>query len=65
MRGKDTVSAVPDRLPDGCSLEDMVHHLYVVQSMDQGRADVGAGGTLSHEQVAEDLRRKWLGTAGR
>jgi hypothetical protein len=57
---KDTVRAVLDRLPDDCSLEDVLYHLYVVQTVARGRADVEAGRTLSQEQVAEELRRKWL-----
>jgi len=57
---KDTVRAVLDRLPDDCSLEDVLYHLYVVQTVARGRADVQAGRTLSQEQVAEELRRKWL-----
>ena len=60
METKDTVRAVLDRLPDDCSLEDVLYHLYVVQTVARGRADVEAGRTLSQEQVAEELRRKWL-----
>jgi predicted transcriptional regulator len=57
---KDTVRAVLDRLPDDCTLDDVLYHLYVVQTIARGRADVQAGRTLSQEQVAEELRRKWL-----
>ena len=60
MQTKDTVRAVLDRLPDDCSLEDVLYHLYVVQAVSQGRAEAEAGRTLSQQQVAEELRRKWL-----
>ena len=60
METKDTVRAILDRLPDDCSLEDVLYHLYVVQAVARGRADVQAGRTLSQEQVAEELQRKWL-----
>lgn len=60
METKDTVRAVLDRLPDDCSMEDVLYHLYVVQTVARGREDVQAGRTLSQEQVAEELRRKWL-----
>ena len=60
MQTKDTVRAVLDRLPDDCSLEDVLYHLYVVQAVARGHADVKAGRTLSQQQVAEELRRKWL-----
>jgi len=60
VQTKDTVRAVLDRLPDDCSLEDVLYHLYVVQAVSQGRAEAEAGRTLSQQQVAEELRRKWL-----
>jgi predicted transcriptional regulator len=60
VQTKETVKAVLDRLPDDCSLDDVLYHLYVVQAVASGRADVRAGRTLSHEQVAKELRRKWL-----
>ena len=57
---KETVRALLDRLPDDCSLDDVLYHLYVIQAVEQGRADAEAGRTLSHQEVAEALRRKWL-----
>jgi hypothetical protein len=65
MEAKDTVRELLDRLPDDCSLEDILYHLYVVQSVNRGLADADAGRTVSHEEVRERLRRKWvLGAAG-
>jgi hypothetical protein len=60
VTAKETVRALLDRLPDECSLDDVLYHLYVVQAAAQGLADSDAGRTLSHEQVALELRRKWL-----
>jgi len=60
MPVKETVKALLDRLPDDCSLDDVLYHLYVIQAVEQGRADAEAGRTLSQEEVAETLRRKWL-----
>jgi hypothetical protein len=60
MTAKDTVRALLDRLPDDCSLDDVQYHLYVVQAVDRGVADGEAGRVIPHEQVAADLRRKWL-----
>lgn len=60
MQTKETVKAVLDQLPDDCSLEDVLYHLYVIQAVGQGRAEVQAGKTSPHEQVAEELRHKWL-----
>lgn len=59
MTAKETVRALLDRLPDDCSLDDVLYHLYVVQAVARGLTDGEAGRTLSHEQVALELRRKW------
>lgn len=60
MTAKDTVRALLDRLPNDCGLDDVMYHLYVVQTVGQGLADGEAGRVIPHEQVAADLRRKWL-----
>lgn len=60
METKDTVRALLERLPDDCTLDDVLYHLYVVQAVERGRADVTAGRTIPHEQVAAELRKKWL-----
>ena len=48
MKAKKTVRELLDRLPDDCSLEDILYHLYVVQAIEAGLADVEAGRTISH-----------------
>lgn len=64
MTAKETVRALLDRLPDDCSLDDVLYHLYVVQAVGHGVADGDAGRVIPHEAVAADLRRKWrLGSA--
>lgn len=60
MKTKDAVRDLLDRLPDDCSLEDVLYHLYVLQKIDRGLADAEAGRTISHEEVAEEMRRKWV-----
>ncbi len=60
MTDKDKVRALLDRLPDDCSLDDVQYHLYVVQAAARGEADEQAGRVIPHEQVAAELRRKWL-----
>lgn len=65
VKTKDTVRGLLDRLPDDCTLKDVLYHLYVLQAIDRGLADAEAGRTIPHEQVAETMRRKWvLGAAG-
>jgi predicted transcriptional regulator len=60
MTAKETVRERLARLPDDCTLEDVLHHLYVLQAVARGEADEAAGRTTPHQQVDEELRRKWL-----
>ena len=60
MQVKQGVQALLDRLPDDCSLDDVQYHLYVLQSIERGQADAKAGRTISHQEVARELRKKWL-----
>jgi len=65
METKNAVRALLERLPDDCTIEDVLYHLYVLQEVEQGRADSAAGRTIPHAQVADELRRKWLLGAAR
>jgi predicted transcriptional regulator len=65
MTTKDKVRELLDRQPDDCSLEDVQYHLYVLQAVARGEADEADGRVIPHEQVASELRQKWLlGRAG-
>ena len=65
LQAKQAVRELLERLPDDCTLDDVLYHLYVVGAVERGRADVTAGRTISHQQVAEELRKKWqLGDGG-
>ena len=64
MEAKESVRALLDRLPDDCSMDDVLYRLYVLLAIERGQADVAAGRTLPHEQVEEELRKKWLLGAG-
>jgi predicted transcriptional regulator len=56
---KQRVKELLERLPDDCSLEDVVYQLYVIQKVEAGLADAEAGKLISHDVVAAELRRKW------
>lgn len=56
---KETVRALLDRLPDDCSLDDILYHLYVAQKVAQGLADSAAERVIPHEVAMQELRRKW------
>lgn len=60
MEAKQAVRALLDRLPDDCSVDDVLYHLYVLQAVERGQADVAAGRTIAHEDVDRALRQKWL-----
>lgn len=60
METKETVRALLERLPDDCTIEDVLYHLYVLQEVERGRADIAAGRVIPHAQVVDELRRKWL-----
>jgi len=65
VKVKETVRSLLDRLPETCTLDDVLYHVYVLQAIERGLADADAGRTVSHEDVAQRLRAKWLlGAAG-
>ena len=60
METKQAVRALLDRLPDDCSVEDVLYHLWVLQAVERGQAEVAAGRTIPHEEVDRAMRLKWL-----
>ena len=46
---KQKVRELLNRLPDDCSVEDVLYHLYVIQKVDAGMADAEAGRLIPHE----------------
>jgi len=64
VEAKQAVRALLDRLPDDCSVEDVLYHLYVLQAVERGQEDAAAGRVMSHEEVESAMRRKWLRDAG-
>lgn len=59
MKTKETVRELLDRLPDDCTLDDVLYHLYVIQTVGRGLDDVDAGRIIPHDEVSRELRRKW------
>ena len=49
---KARVQELVDGLPDEVDLEEVMYRLYVLEKIEAGEADVAAGRTLSHEEVA-------------
>ena len=59
MQAKETVRSLLEGLPDDCSLDDVMYHLYVNQMVERGRAQAEAGKLIPHETVAEEMRLRW------
>jgi hypothetical protein len=60
MEVKRAVLELLDKLPDDCTLEDVLYHLYVLQRVSQGLAEADAGDLIPHEEVERELRQRWL-----
>jgi predicted transcriptional regulator len=48
-----------EKLPDDCTLEDVLYHVDVLQRVSRGLAEADAGQLIPHEEVREELRRRW------
>ena len=59
MEAKQTVRELLDKLPDDCTLDDVLYHLYVLQRISQGLAEADAEELIPHEQVERELRQRW------
>jgi hypothetical protein len=59
MEAKQTVRDLLDKLPDNCSIDDVLYHLYVLQRISRGLTDAEGGRVVSHSQVQEELRKRW------
>jgi hypothetical protein len=60
METKQAVRELLDKLPDDCTLDDVLYHLYVLQRLSQGRIEAKSEQLIPHEEVERDLRRRWL-----
>ena len=59
VTAKQEVAQLLTQLPDDVTLEDIQYHLYVLEKIQRGRADIEAGRSYTHEQARERLA-KWL-----
>ncbi len=56
---KQEVEQLLQQLPDDATLEDIQYHVYVLEKIKRGRADIAAGKGQTTEQARERLGR-WL-----
>lgn len=57
---KQKVMKLLDQLPEECTLEQVLYHLYVLDNVEKGLAEADEGHTIPHEVVAKELRSKWI-----
>jgi len=60
MQAKQAVRDLLDKLPDDCTLEEVLYHLYVLQQISEGLSEADSGDLIPHEQVEQELRQRWL-----
>ncbi len=60
MEAKQTVRELLDKLPDDCTLDDVLYHIYVLRRVLRGLADADSGDVVPHELVEQELRKQWL-----
>lgn len=56
---KEQVKQLLDKLPDDCTYEDIQYHLFMLDKLAQGEADIAAGRVIPHEEVKRRMA-KWL-----
>ena len=59
MQAKDAVRELLDDLPDQCTIEDVLYRVYLLCKIEEGDRAIREGRVKPHEQVFEELRRKW------
>jgi hypothetical protein len=55
MTTKETVRAILDRLPDNCSIDDVLYQLYVVRAVHRGDADAAGRTVLRSRPPARSI----------
>ena len=56
---KQEVQSLLTKLPDGCTLEDVQYHLYVIEKIQRGIRRAETEGVISQDE-AEKRLDKWL-----
>ena len=59
MTAKAQATALLDKLPENSSLEDIQYHLYVIEKVQNGLAQIDSGKSFSHAEARKKLG-KWI-----
>jgi predicted transcriptional regulator len=60
VRAKDAILSLLDRLPDDCSFDDVLHHVYVAREVEAGIRAAHAGRIIPHDQLMQQLRKRFV-----
>jgi predicted transcriptional regulator len=63
MTDKQAVMDALQRLPENASLDEITRELRLMAAVRQGRVDIAAGRTRTHEEV-EQMVESWASTWG-
>jgi predicted transcriptional regulator len=55
---KETVIQLIEKMPDDCTVEDILSELYLKQKVDKGLQDIEEGRVVRHEDVKQRMF-KW------
>jgi predicted transcriptional regulator len=56
---KSKLEGLIKELPEKVDVEDVMYRIYLLQKIEAGEKDIAEGRTLSHEEAAERLSKKW------
>lgn len=55
---KEEVIQLIEKMPDDCTVEDILYELYLKQKVDKGLQDIKEGRVVKHEEVKQRMA-KW------
>ncbi len=55
MKVKEQVLEVVSKMPDDSTLDDIGYEIYVIQSIEEGLAELDRGDYLTHDEAREEL----------
>ncbi|MEE8163397.1 MAG: hypothetical protein V3T92_05225 [Anaerolineae bacterium] len=54
---KEEVIQLIEKMPDDCTVEDILYELYLKQKVDKGLQDIKEGRVVKHEEVKQRMSR--------
>ncbi|MHA1334659.1 MAG: hypothetical protein ACTSVV_00545 [Promethearchaeota archaeon] len=55
---KEDIIEIIKKLPDDCTIDDIMYHLYVRKKILAGLIDIEQGKVIPHEKVMENIKKK-------